>query len=226
VVCFLFFFSFFRYIKLYLFMGGVSTLLVYFLDCIIPQEISLEVIWFYFSFFILLFSFFSVISGNAVSGVLFLVLSFFSSSVFLVSLGIDFVGLMLMVVYVGAIAVLFLFVVMMLNVNEAFNAFPFFLSFLTLSCFFSLIYLNLSFCPLGCFFSHIDWFHIDELGCLGCVGYVLYSDLIGGLIGVSVVLMVAMVGAISLNFTSEKGMRNQEFLFQSSRSTEIALFVK
>ena len=38
--------------------------------------------------------------------------------------------------------------------------------------------------------------------------------------------MIAMVGAIALNFTSEKGMRDQEFLFQSSRSTEIALFVK
>jgi hypothetical protein len=38
--------------------------------------------------------------------------------------------------------------------------------------------------------------------------------------------MIAMVGAIALNFTSEKGMRDQDFLFQSSRSTEISVFNK
>jgi NADH-quinone oxidoreductase subunit J len=193
---------------------------------ILPQGISLELVWFFFSFFILLFSFFSVTSGNAVFGVLFLVLSFFSSSIFLISLGIDFIGIMLMVVYVGAIAVLFLFVVMMLNLNEGLNCFPLFLSFFVLCCFFSFIGINLSFCPLGDFFSYIGWFHIDELGCLGCVGYILYTDLVVCFISVSVVLMVAMVGAIALNFTSEKGMRNQEFVFQSNRSIETALFSK
>ena len=88
---------------------------------------KLEFIWFFFTFFIVLFSFLSITSGNAVFGVLFLVLSFLSSALFLISLGIDFIGLMLMVVYVGAIAVLFLFVVMMLNVNEEFKDFPLFL---------------------------------------------------------------------------------------------------
>jgi NADH:ubiquinone oxidoreductase subunit 6 (subunit J) len=86
------------------------------------EGLSLESIWLFFSFFILLFSIFSVTSGNPIFGILFLVLSFFSSSLFLVSLGIDFVGFMLMVVYVGAIAALFLFVVMLLNINEKFNA--------------------------------------------------------------------------------------------------------
>jgi NADH-quinone oxidoreductase subunit J len=186
---------------------------------------KLEFIWFFFSFFIILFSFFSVTSGNPVFGVLFLVLSFLSSALFLISLGIDFIGLMLMVVYVGAIAVLFLFVVMMLNVNEEFKDFPLFLFIFIFSLLFY-IYLNVNFCPLGDFFSYTNWFHIDKLDCLNCVGYVLYSDLIVNFIEISIVLMIAMVGAIALNFTSEKGMRDQEFLFQSSRSTEIALFVK
>ena len=186
---------------------------------------NLEFIWFFFSFFIILFSFFSVTSGNPVFGVLFLVLSFLSSALFLISLGIDFIGLMLMVVYVGAIAVLFLFVVMMLNVNEEFKDFPLSFFLLIFSLLFY-IYLNVSFCPLGNFFAYTSWLHIDKLDCLSCVGYVLYSDLIVNFIAISIVLMIAMVGAIALNFTSEKGMRDQEFLFQSSRSTEIALFTK
>jgi NADH-quinone oxidoreductase subunit J len=186
---------------------------------------KLEFVWFFFSFFIILFSFFSVTSGNPVFGVLFLVLSFLSSALFLISLGIDFIGLMLMVVYVGAIAVLFLFVVMMLNVSEEFKDFPLFIFLFIFSSLFY-FYLNVSFCPFGNFFSYTNWFNVDKLDCLSCVGHVLYSDLIINFIEISVVLMIAMVGAIALNFTSEKGMRDQEFLFQSSRSTEISLFVK
>ena len=186
---------------------------------------KLEFLWFFLSFFIILFSFLSVTSGNPVFCVLFLVLSFLSSSLFLISLGIDFIGLMLMVVYVGAIAVLFLFVVMMLNVNEEFREFPLFW-FLSIFCLLLYAYINLTFCPLGNFFSYTNWFHIDKLDCLNCVGFVLYSDLIINFIEISIVLMIAMVGAIALNFTSEKGMRDQDFLFQSSRSTELALFIK
>lgn len=186
---------------------------------------KLEFIWFFFSFFVVSFSFLSVTSGNPVFGVLFLVLSFLSSALFLISLGIDFIGLMLMVVYVGAIAVLFLFVVMMLNVNEEFKNFPI-ITFVTLLTFLIYMYLNINFCPLGDFFSYNNWFNIDKLDCLTCVGYILYSDLIINFIEISIILMIAMVGAIALNFTSEKGMRDQEFLFQSSRSTEIALFIK
>ena len=186
---------------------------------------KLEFIWFFFTFFIVLFSFLSITSGNAVFGVLFLVLSFLSSALFLISLGIDFIGLMLMVVYVGAISVLFLFVVMMLNVHEEFKNFPLF-TFLFIFFLLFLTFLNVNFCPLGDFFSYTNWFHIDKLDTLNCLGYVLFSDHIINFIEISIVLMIAMVGAISLNFTSEKGMRDQEFLFQSSRSTEIVLFIK
>ena len=196
-----------------------------FLNHIVFEGITLESIWLFFSFFIILFSFFSVTSGNPVFGVLFLVLSFFFSSLFLISLGLDFVGLMLMIVYVGAIAVLFLFVVMMLNVDEDFKIFPLFFFFLILKLFIYL-HLNLTFCPLGNFFSYIDWFHIDRLDCLTCLGTVLYGDLRVSFVGISVILLIAMVGAIALNFTSEKGLRNQEFVFQSNRSIEIVLFIK
>jgi NADH-quinone oxidoreductase subunit J len=190
-----------------------------------PEYFCLESIWLFFCFFIILFSFFSVTSGNPVFGVFFLVLCFFNSSILLISLGANFVGLMLMVVYVGAIAVLFLFVVMMLNVNQEFNSFPVFLSLLILK-FFVYIYINLTFCPSGSCFSYKDWLHIDKLSCIVCVGNVIFSELIVSFVGISVILLIALVGAISLTFSSKKGLRNQDFIFQSSRSTQVALFVK
>jgi NADH-quinone oxidoreductase subunit J len=204
--------------------GGLDLLLICY-SFFISTELGLESIWLFFSFFILLFSVLSVTSGNPVFCILFLVLSFFSSSLFLISLGIDFVGLMLMVVYVGAIAVLFLFVIMLLNIKEEFNAPSFLILSLTINLF-GFLSSELTFCPLGSLFSYTDWFHIDRLDCLNCIGYILYTDLIVAFIGISVVLIVAMVGAIALNFTAEKGIRNQDILFQCSRSTQTALFIK
>ena len=107
---------------------------------IIPEILCLEYLWLFFSFFILLFAFFSITSDNPVFCVLSLVLSFFFSSLFLICLGADFLGLMLMVVYVGAIAVLFLFVVMMLNIHDEFFTPPFvFFFYLIYETFFGFI---------------------------------------------------------------------------------------
>jgi NADH-quinone oxidoreductase subunit J len=58
-----------------------------------------------------------ILTRNPVHSVLFLVLSFCSGAVLLLAMGAEFLGLMVLIVYVGAIAVLFLFVVMMLNIN-------------------------------------------------------------------------------------------------------------
>jgi NADH-quinone oxidoreductase subunit J len=154
-----------------------------------------------------------------------LVLAFFSSSLCLISFGIDFIGLMLMIVYVGAIAVLFLFVVMMLNLNEELYIYP--LSFFHLL--FKLIiylFLNLTFSPLYSLFSYTYWYNTDKLDCVNCVGQILYGDLIFHFVGISVILMIAMVGAIALNFTPEKGFKGQDVIYQTSRSTELGLFVK
>ena len=72
---------------------------------------------FFFIFILLLTSIFLIVSKNPVYSVLFLILSFFSAASILILFKVDFLGLLLIVVYVGAIAVLFLFVVMMLNLK-------------------------------------------------------------------------------------------------------------
>lgn len=73
--------------------------------------------YFFFSFFLII-AFASIFTSNPVLSVLFLVLVFVMGSAFIVAIGLDYLGVLLLLVYVGAISVLFLFVVMMLNVRQ------------------------------------------------------------------------------------------------------------
>ena len=76
-------------------------------------------IFFYFFSVIAVFSaVMVVVSRNAVHSVFFLILDFISISCLFIMIGAEFLGMIMLIVYVGAVAVLFLFVVMMLNVNE------------------------------------------------------------------------------------------------------------
>ena len=67
--------------------------------------------------FLIIVCLFVFLADNPVHSVLFLILAFFNSSVLLFTLNIEFLGIILIIIYVGAIAVLFLFVVMMLNIK-------------------------------------------------------------------------------------------------------------
>src|SRR5690348_2686796 len=74
---------------------------------------------------IIVASLFVVASKNTVQSVLYLILVFLLCSLLFIYLGADFIGLMILIVYIGAIAVLFLFVVMMLNIRLLENSFDF-----------------------------------------------------------------------------------------------------
>ena len=73
--------------------------------------------FYFFAFTAILSSFFVIFSNNPVHSVLWLIVTFFSVAGFFILVGAEFLALLLMIVYVGALAVLFLFVVMMLNIN-------------------------------------------------------------------------------------------------------------
>ena len=77
-----------------------------------------ELIFYIFSTVTILSSFFVVFSSNPVHSVLFLIFSFFNIAVIFLLSDAEFIAMTLIIVYVGAVAVLFLFVVMMLNINE------------------------------------------------------------------------------------------------------------
>lgn len=93
---------------------------------------------------ILIAAFCVIISKNIVQSVLYLILVFFLCSLLLIYLGADFIGLILLIVYIGAIAVLFLFVVMMLNIRilEITSTFSI---YLLLAFFLSFIFISLLF---------------------------------------------------------------------------------
>jgi len=72
----------------------------------------------FIKYFILFAVYMIVLSVNPIHAVLYLVLSFVLSAIFVISIGAEFLGILLIIVYVGAIAVLFLFIVMMLNIEQ------------------------------------------------------------------------------------------------------------
>ena len=161
---------------------------------------------------------------NPVHSVLFLILSFINSAFILLLFKIEFLALLFIIIYVGAIAILFLFIVMMLNIKKdlfdlKFN--NFFIS-LTLSLFF-LIFITFDFTFLenwNLFNYQFNFFLIliDSFFDINVFGQVLYNYylsliLIGGLI-----LLVAMIGAIVLTFEFKSIYLIENSLRQLSRT--------
>ena len=166
-------------------------------------------------------------SKNTVHSVFFLILDFSSISCLFIMIGAEFLGMIMLIVYVGAVAVLFLFVVMMLNVSQQKNTWfssqkssthiPFGL-FISLIIFIELIIVvgGWKYKPdLMKSFSSVD-VYTDKTN-THLIGNVLYTDYIhlfqlGGMI-----LLVSMIGAIVLTFRSRTGLKRQSYIKQISR---------
>src|ERR1700761_1787791 len=100
-----------------------------------------------------------ITSKNTVQSVLYLILVFLLCSLLFIYLGADFIGLIILIVYIGAIAVLFLFVVMMLNIRlleDSFNIYIYIpiIIFISLIFFFQIIYF---------FFNNFNIIEVDNL---------------------------------------------------------------
>ena len=182
----------------------------------------LQAIAFYVLAGIAIASAFAVISSrNPVHSVLFLILTFFTAAGLFVLLGAEFLAMLLVVVYVGAVAVLFLFVVMMLDVDFV-ELRQGFLSYMPLGGLIALIL----FAELGLVAS-ASWQkaqtgpdaaagtglqNLDALGAVLYTEYVLVFQLSG------LVLFVAMVGAIVLTLRTREGVRRQNIAAQVGRT--------
>jgi NADH-quinone oxidoreductase subunit J len=171
-----------------------------------------------FFFLILFTSIFVILVENPVQSVLFLILSFLNSSLLLFIIGIEFISFIFVIVYVGAIAVLFLFVIMMLNIGpiETFSK-KFFISkrfFFTLIFFISLFYIFNNF--LIYFYLNLDFFynfnswivlvHWNDLFFLKSdifgLGLLLYNVYFFPFILSGFLLLISMVGTIVLTLDS------------------------
>ena len=167
-----------------------------------------------------------IISRNTVYSVFFLILVFVSVSILFIMIGAEFLGMMMLIVYVGAVAVLFLFVVMMLNVAEK-KAIKFKRSGLINnisvgSIVGAIIFLELlvviggwkykgDFVPL----SSINF--NNELTNTHALGNILYTDYIHLFQISGMILLIAMVGAITLTFKKRENIKRQSYFNQIER---------
>ena len=166
------------------------------------------------------------VSKNTVHSVFFLILDFISISCLFIMIGAEFLGMIMLIVYVGAVAVLFLFVVMMLNVaqqkNEWFTSqessghIPVGL-IISAIIFFELIIV------VGGWKYKPDLFNVNNLNINSDVsnthslGQVLYTDYIHIFQLSGMILLVAMIGAIVLTFRQRSGVKKQSYIKQISR---------
>ena len=166
------------------------------------------------------------VSKNTVHSVFFLILDFISISCLFIMIGAEFLGMIMLIVYVGAVAVLFLFVVMMLNVAQQQN--QWFLS-----------ETSSGHIPIGLIISSIIFFELiivvggwkykpdlvnptnfsseNNISNTHSLGQVLYTDYIHIFQISGMILLIAMIGAIVLTYRKREGVKKQSYVKQISR---------
>jgi NADH-quinone oxidoreductase subunit J len=185
-----------------------------------------SIFFYFFSLIAIVSAVMVTVSKNTVHSVFFLILDFISISCLFIMIGAEFLGMIMLIVYVGAVAVLFLFVVMMLNVaqqkNQWFSASE-----------------SSKHIPIGLIVSAIIFFeliiviggwkykpdmatsmslNIDQnLTNTHSIGYVLYTDYIHIFQLSGMILLVAMIGAIVLTYRKRSGVKTQSYFSQISR---------
>ena len=159
-------------------------------------------------------------SRNPVHSVLFLILAFFNSAGLFVLLGAEFLAMLLVVVYVGAVAVLFLFVVMMLDINFA-ELRDGFQRYMPLGLGVGGILLAEI---LFVFFTREEMSEnlnlVSEVSNTRALGRVLYTDYIYLFQVAGLILLVAMIGAITLTLRRRENVRKQSISAQNDRTRE------
>ena len=184
-------------------------------------------IFFYIFSFIAIFSAIMVtVSKNTVNSVFFLILDFISISCLFIMIGAEFLGMIMLIVYVGAVAILFLFVVMMLNVAQQKSEW-----FISRD--------KSTHIPVGLLVSIIIFFELiiviggwkykpnlvnsslieinSNTTNTQLLGNIIYTDYVHLFQLSGMILLVAMIGAIVLTFRKRTGVRKQSYFKQISR---------
>ena len=190
-------------------------------------------IFFYFFSIIAIFSSLMVItSRNTVNSVFFLILDFISVGCLFIMVGAEFLGMIILIVYVGAVAVLFLFVVMMLNVAEQKQSWfrdKKKSTHIPVGLIVSIIILAEVLVVVGGWQYKPDFIKTDALIIDGnltnthMLGNVLYTQYIHLFQVAGVILLLAMIGAIILTYTKREGVKTQSYFTQISRERKTSI---
>ena len=192
--------------------------------------IAHSVFFYIFSLIAIVSAVMVTVSKNTVHSVFFLILDFISISCLFIMIGAEFLGMIMLIVYVGAVAVLFLFVVMMLNVAEQKGQW------------FSSRWDGGTHIPIGLLVSLIIFFELiiviggwkykpdllnslsinisNEINNTRSIGNVLYTDYILLFQISGMILLVAMIGAIVLTYRERAGVKRQSYVKQISRERD------
>ena len=164
------------------------------------------------TFICIILSILTIISKNPVLSILFLISLFLSISIYLILIGLVFIGISYLLVYIGAVSMLFLFILMLIDIriselhvqtnNSLFLAFLigilFYINNLSINTFIKYINENLYFSN----YNSWDGYIIENYDIIS-IGNVLYSNLSIWLIVSSLILLLAMVGAIIININNK-----------------------
>ena len=187
--------------------------------------IAHSIFFYFFSIIAIISAIMVIASKNTVHSVFFLILDFISISCLFIMIGAEFLGMIMLIVYVGAVAVLFLFVVMMLNVAQQQD------NLIKKSSY--------SHIPVGLIISLVIFFELlivvggwkyksdivlskltsldENISNTHSIGSVLYTDYIHVFQLSGMILLVAMIGAIILTFKKRSGIKRQSYIEQISR---------
>ncbi|WP_426442835.1 NADH-quinone oxidoreductase subunit J [Bradyrhizobium genosp. P] len=172
-----------------------------------------------------------IVSRNPVHSVLFLILAFVNASGLFVLMGAEFLGMMLIVVYVGAVAVLFLFVIMMLDVDFV-ELREGFIQYLPVGIVIGGIFMFELLLVVGAWVINptvtktitaaipTNVTNTEALGLVLYTKYIHYFQLAG------MVLLVAMIGAIVLTLRHKASVKRQNVNVQNARTPEIAMALR
>ena len=178
---------------------------------------------FYLFSFITIASSLAVISArNTIHAVFFLILDFVSVSCLFIMMGAEFLGMLTLIVYVGAVAVLFLFVVMMLNVNYS-DLKSGFLNYLPFGGLIGLVLIIEIGLMIGTWKYRDTFIKTSEikinsnLSNTEAIGNVLYTEYLHYFQISGLILLVAMIGAILLTYRRKDNLKRQDITTQVSR---------
>jgi len=173
-----------------------------------------------------------IVSRNTVYSVFFLILVFISISILFIMIGAEFLGMIMLIVYVGAVAVLFLFVVMMLNITEQLtkqSSRKGLVNNISVGSIIGvIIFLELlvviggwkykgTFAPLSTINLNLDISNTHALG------NILYTDYIHLFEISGMILLIAMIGAITLTFSKRENIKRQSYFNQIQREKDSAV---
>lgn len=168
------------------------------------------ILFFFFSFLLLLSALLVISVKNSIYSILFLILSFIMASGLLILLECEFIALIFIVIYVGAISVLFLFVIIMLDVKlknskkDILKYFPIgsFFGFVFLAEILSIIFDNFKTNPYSTSFLfnwNVNWFDkIDSITDIEAIGQVLYTYYVIQFLVAGFILLIAVIGSVVL----------------------------